>query len=114
MKAVLFALCSAVAWGGNTAPLVKAGAAQTVPATTASKQVVLTWTASTSTDVAGYHIYRSLLPAGTLTRVTTVPSFYTTYIDRFLASGTYYYVATAVDINNNESNYSNQASAVLP
>jgi fibronectin type 3 domain-containing protein len=39
----------------------------------------------------------------------------TDYTDSTVASGTtYYYVVTAVDSNNNESAYSNQATAVIP
>jgi fibronectin type 3 domain-containing protein len=46
----------------------------------------------------------------TASPVTTV-----SYADRTVASGrTYYYVTTAVDTNNVESSYSNQATAVVP
>ena len=39
----------------------------------------------------------------------------TSYDDSGVQSGaTYYYVSTAVDASNNESAYSNEASAVIP
>jgi len=39
----------------------------------------------------------------------------TTYMDATVQAGqTYYYVATAVDSNNDESTYSTPASAVVP
>jgi fibronectin type 3 domain-containing protein len=39
----------------------------------------------------------------------------TTYTDSTVSSGqTYYYVATAVDDNSEESGYSNEAQAVIP
>ncbi|MEZ5402652.1 MAG: fibronectin type III domain-containing protein [Bryobacteraceae bacterium] len=80
-----------------------------------NRTVVLTWTASTSANVAGYNIYRGDKSGGPYTKVnpSVVPS--TTYTDASVEPGkTYYYVATAVDNGNNESVYSNQAEAVIP
>lgn len=65
--------------------------------------VDLSWQASTSTDVAGYNMYRS--PDGSSwakINVSLIAS--TVYTDSTVANGsTYYYAATAVDTSGNES-----------
>jgi hypothetical protein len=79
-----------------------------------SHSVTLSWTASTST-VVGYNIYRSTVPGGPYTLVTSSPVSATTYTDTTVQAGvTYYYVVTAVDASGNESVYSNEASASVP
>jgi fibronectin type 3 domain-containing protein len=77
--------------------------------------VTLSWTASTSTDVSGYNVYRGTVSGGpyTILNVSLVPG--TTYTDSDVQSGqTYYYVVTAVNSSGVESTDSNQASAVIP
>jgi hypothetical protein len=77
--------------------------------------VSLSWTASTSPNIAGYNVYRGTVSGGPYAKVNSslVPG--TTYSDTNVSAGqTYYYVATAVDSNNNESAYSNQAPATIP
>ena len=75
----------------------------------------LTWTASTSSNVTGYNVYRGTQPNGPYTRLTAAPVAGTAYTDFTVQAGqTYYYVATAVDSSSNESAYSSQASAVIP
>jgi hypothetical protein len=77
-------------------------------------RVTLTWTASTSSGVVGYNIYRSTVSGGAYTMIQSSVSG-TSYVDSSVSSGqTYYYVATAVDGNNDESVDSNQAQAVVP
>ena len=76
--------------------------------------VDLSWQASTSV-VVGYYVYRGSVSGGPYTQLnsTYVPG--TAYVDNTVQAGqTYYYVITAVDSNNNQSAYSNQASAVVP
>ena len=82
---------------------------------TAIHVVDLSWLASTST-VAGYNVYRGTVSGGPLTKLNSSLIIGTTYVDLTVQVGqTYYYYATAVDSNNNESKYSNEASAfVLP
>jgi fibronectin type 3 domain-containing protein len=76
--------------------------------------VDLSWQASTSI-VAGYNVYRGTESGGPYTKLNSSLISGTTYIDMTVQIGqTYYYVATAVDSNNNESTYSTQASAVVP
>lgn len=71
---------------------------------TSASQIDLSWTASTSTDVAGYAIYRDTI------KVATVNG--TRYSDKGLSSGTLYsYTVKALDGALNYSADSNMASA---
>jgi hypothetical protein len=75
----------------------------------------LTWTASTSSNVTGYNVYRGTQTGGPYTKITFTPVAGTSYIDTTVLAGqTYYYVTTAVDNSNNESVYSNQVPAAIP
>lgn len=77
--------------------------------------VSLSWTASTSSNVTGYNVYRGTQSGGPYTKINAFPVAAMTFIDTAAqASATYYYVTTAVDSNNNESAYSNEARAVIP
>jgi len=74
----------------------------------------LSWTGSTST-VVGYNVYRGTVSGGPYAKLNSSLVMSTTYTDNTVAAGkTYYYVVTAVDSNNAESSYSNQAQAVVP
>jgi len=67
----------------------------------------LTWQASPSTDVAGYHVYRAQTPGGPYTRVDVDRVPHTLFVDQGLSAITrFYYVATAVDRSGNESAFS--------
>lgn len=80
-----------------------------------SHSAALSWTASTSQGVSGYNIYRSTTSGGSYTKVNSQLVSVTTYTDTTVQAGqTYYYVATTVDGSNNESGYSNEATAVIP
>jgi fibronectin type 3 domain-containing protein len=75
--------------------------------------VVLTWTASTGTDVAGYNIYRGTKSGGPYVKIGTDNAL--DFTDAVVTSGsTYFYVVTAFDSSGNESANSNEASAVIP
>lgn len=77
--------------------------------------VVLSWSASTSSNVAGYNLYRADVAGGAYAKVNGAPVATTSFVDSSVASGrTYYYVSTALDSNNAESTYSSQAVAVVP
>ena len=81
---------------------------------TVAHSVSLTWTASTSSNVAGYKVYRGTTSGGPYTLLSS-PGSVTTYTDNSVQSGlTYFYVTTAVDTSNTESSYSNQAQAAIP
>jgi len=77
--------------------------------------VVLSWAASTSSNVSSYNVYRGTTSGGPYTEVGSVPEPTTTYTDTSVTDGqTYYYVTTTVNSSNQESSYSNQAKAVIP
>lgn len=77
--------------------------------------VLLSWTASVSANVAGYNVYRGTTSGGPYTIVSSYLIPGNAYTDITVAAGQmYYYVATAVDHNNNESGYSNEAPATVP
>lgn len=81
---------------------------------TANHVVDLSWKASTSTDVVGYNIYRSL--DGTIWKKINASLIASTlYNDSTVANNTtYYYAATAVDIYGDESSESTTVKAVVP
>ncbi len=91
-----------------TIPLSGTGS-QTVP-----HSADLSWTASTSI-VAGYNVYRGVQSGGPYTKLTSTPVVLTIYTDSTVQSGqAYFYVVTAVDLNNLETVHSNEVSAVIP
>jgi hypothetical protein len=81
-----------------------------------AKDVVnLSWKASSSTDVAGYNVYRS--PNGSSAWSKLNPSLVasTLYSDSTVAANTtYYYAATTVDIHGRESSKTPSVKAVIP
>ena len=77
--------------------------------------VTLNWKASTSLNLLGYIVRRGTTSGGPYTVLNASPLPGTTYTDSTVQAGqTYYYVALAVDINNVQSVYSNEAKAVVP
>jgi hypothetical protein len=77
--------------------------------------VALSWTASTSSDINGYNIYRAVYTSscGTFTKINSVLNAGVTYTDTVLVDGTNYcYATTAVNTSNEESGYSNVVSNV--
>lgn len=95
--------------GGNVTGVNFTGST-TAPA---QHSVTLHWTASTSPNITGYKIYRATAQGGPYASLTSVTG--TSYVDNAVGAGqTYYYVTTAVDSNNAESGYSNEATAVVP
>ena len=78
--------------------------------------VSLSWTASMSSDVIGYNIYRGTASVGPYSKINSSLSASTTYTDNSVVDGqTYYYVSTAVNSNNQESAYSSPPQqAVIP
>ena len=74
----------------------------------------LSWTSSTSA-VSGYNVYRSTVSGGSYTKVNSSLVGGVSYTDSTVQNGTtYFYVTTAVDVSGNESNFSNEAQAVIP
>ena len=76
--------------------------------------VDLQWKASTSANVAGYNVYRS--PDGVSWKRQNVSLIASTlYSDSTVSnSSTYYYAATAVNINGSESGKSSPIKVSIP
>jgi hypothetical protein len=75
------------------------GSPQTVSMSgTGSHDVVLSWTASSSSGVIGYNVFRGTTPGGeSSTPLNSTPINGTTYADASVAAGTeYYYLVTSV------------------
>jgi hypothetical protein len=74
-------------------------------------EVSLSWNAVSG--AASYNLYRSPLSGGGWVRVNASALTATNFTDTGLRNGqTYYYVVTAIDNHGNESDYSNEASAL--
>jgi hypothetical protein len=101
----------------NVADTTKPAAPTALTAAAGNLEVSLSWTASTSTDVSGYQIYRSTVSGSGYSYVAAVIPVYvddptTSYTDTGLVAGVvYYYVVAAVDTSNNVSSDSNEANA---
>ena len=77
--------------------------------------VDLSWTASTSTDVVDYNVYRGTTSGGPYAKINTSLVSGTTYVDAtVMGCMTYYYVTTAVDSMGGESAYSAEVTATVP
>jgi fibronectin type 3 domain-containing protein len=64
--------------------------------------------------VVGYNVYRRA-SGGSYAKINPSVSATTSYTDTSVQSGTTYdYVTTAIDSSNEESAYSNQATATIP
>jgi hypothetical protein len=84
---------------------------------TGAHDVILTWTASTTSGVAGYNVYRGTIKGGeSATPLNPTPIAGTTLTDsNVLAGQAYYYVVTAVAAEGTEqSPCSSEASATVP
>ena len=86
-----------------------------VAADPVTRTVSLSWSASVSPNVKGYYVYRAEISGGPYAPLTAWPVYATSYADDTVAFGeTYYYVTTAVDINDIESACSNDARICAP
>jgi hypothetical protein len=93
----------------TTISLSGTGIAATAHSTT------LNWTASTSTGVVGYYVYRGTQTGGPYTKINSTAVAGTTYTDSNVTAGaTYFYVVTAVDSTGTESAQSSEVSATIP
>ncbi len=73
--------------------------------------VQLEWKENAETDLAGYHVYRSETAGGPYAKVNSSLVIQTSFMDSSVANEiTYYYVVSAVDVDNNESRYSAEIS----
>jgi len=96
----------------NTAPAI---AVSGTGSSSTGHSVALNWSASTSSGVAGYNVYRSTVSGTAFTRINSSPTASLKYTDGSVASGgTYYYVVTAINSSGAESAHSSQTKAVVP
>jgi len=107
--------------GTSSGKLTLASDASSTPSTEAltgtgalpQYNVGLSWSPSTS-SVAGYNVYRGSA-AGNYSRINTTPVPSSAYTDGSVVSGaTYYYAATAVNSQGEESVYSAPVKVVVP
>lgn len=75
-------------------------------------QVILSWTANSETDLAGYHIDR-VSTNGSSVRLTATPHTATTYADMGLNDATYRYTVIAIDTSDNAAAESAPSEAVV-
>ncbi len=95
-------------WGGSNQ------AWQLVSNDGVTHSVTLTWDASTSSNVAGYYVYRGSASGGPYTKLSSLLSS-DSYVDGSVQAGqTYFYVTTAADSSGDESAYSNDVQAAIP
>jgi fibronectin type 3 domain-containing protein len=77
---------------------------------------MLSWTASTSTGVTGYYVYRGTTSgAESSTPLNSTPVSGTAFTDESVTAGTtYYYVVKAVSSGDTESAASTEVSVAVP
>ena len=86
----------------------------TAPSSVSSHSVALDWSSSTS-SVAGYHIYRGGVSGGPYSRIDSSIVNSLSYKDASVQSGgRYFYVVTALGTDGVESPFSNEAAADIP
>jgi fibronectin type 3 domain-containing protein len=86
------------------------------PSVTTQHVVNLSWSApSSTTDLAGYHIYRSIAGASIFQLLNSAPGTQSSYADNTVASGeSYDYEVTSMSSSGAESNPSNITTASIP
>jgi hypothetical protein len=83
--------------------------------TTDQPAVELKWEQSTSPNIVGYYVYRSLKSGSSFSRLNSQPDSGTSYTDNTVASGkTYIYVVTAVDSKSVQSANSSPITVSIP
>ncbi len=114
---VVFAPKNAGAASANLSFGSTSGTTKTVEALTGTATmpyITLSWSPSTS-QVAGYNIYRSASSSGPFSRLNSALDTGTSYVDNSVGvAATYFYATTAVNSNGQESSYSNLAQVNIP
>ena len=105
----------AISGDGTHLALTDAEGLVTIRSSQSGRGVTINWVASTSSGVVGYNVYRGTTSGGPYTKVNSTPISGTTYIDDNVRAGqTYYYVATSVGVEGNESGHSSQVTTTVP
>lgn len=87
------------------------GGAPPAPVATATGSVSFQWDPSTDSDLAGYRVYRSTTSGSYGAPIATLSASATSYQSAGLQKGLeYFFVVSAIDVNGNESPFSNQVS----
>jgi hypothetical protein len=98
--------------GGTTTSVALSGTGTTG---TTSHSVDLSWSASTSSNVAGYYIERATTSGGPYQVLNSSKDTVTSYVDSTVQAGKeYFYVIVTVNTSGQESNPSAQVSATIP
>jgi hypothetical protein len=85
------------------------------PSSSSSHAVDLSWTASTSTGVAGYYVERGTTSGGPYQILNSSPETGTSYVDSTVLDGKeYFYVIISVGKTGEESKPSTQVNATVP
>lgn len=87
------------------------GAPKNLKAYETGKDISLTWSANSETDLNGYNVYR--VTGGGSTKLNASIIKETNYLDKSLPDSSYNYSVTAVDTQGNESDHSAGASATV-
>lgn len=109
------AASASLTFTSNASPPTTQAAATGTGTAPQTHTVSLSWTASTSSNISGYNIYRAAYASscGTFSKINSLLNTGTLYTDSTVANGSSYcYAATAVDTSNAESGYSNIVSGV--
>jgi fibronectin type 3 domain-containing protein len=81
----------------------------------AAYSVLLNWTASPSSGVTGYNVYRSTVSGSGYAKINSSLVGGLSYTDATVVDGqTYYYVTTSVDASGGESGYSEELQMNIP
>jgi fibronectin type 3 domain-containing protein len=81
----------------------------------ATHSAVLTWTASSTSGVVGYNVYRGTITGGPYTKLNSSSVAVLTFTDSTVVAGqTYFYVVTSVDGSGLESVFSTEVSGTIP
>ena len=84
-------------------------------ATPVVRGVGLKWNANTETDLKGYNVYRATTSGGDYSLLNATPVTSPSYNDGGLTGGTtYYYVVTAINTSERESDNSTEVAATTP
>lgn len=93
-------------------PLNAPGAPGGLISRSKKRQIVLDWD-DTSSDLAGYHVWRSSVSGSGFEKITPLPLSRSLFRDRDVMEGaTYFYVVSALAENGCESGFSNETSGV--
>jgi len=106
---------AALAFTSNAQPSTAAETLTGTGTPAPTHTVNLSWSASTSPNISGYNVYRSVYVSscGSFAKINSSLNASTVYADSGVANGTSYcYATTAVDSSNQESAYSNTVSNV--